>query len=257
MQYGARRGDGRRARVGRLRHRRRESLGAGCYVGACRSGGAAFRRRARGFVDAGAGRADRRRRGRCVRPGRHPRQQRRHDPPPRCARFHRGGLGRRRRREPEERVLPVAVGGAADGAAGARRQDREHRVDAVVPGRHPRAVVHGVEERRAGPHAAARERMGRARDQRERDRPRLHGDRQHRAAARGQPAQRRNPRPHPGRPLGRARRSRGRGRVPRVACIGLRARPHARRRRRVARTLTVLRGGRVMLSRFASTDSRT
>ena len=44
-----------------------------------------------------------------------------------------------------------------------RRQDRQHRLDAVLPGRHPRAVLHRDEERRRRPDPAARQRMGGAR----------------------------------------------------------------------------------------------
>ena len=67
--------------------------------------------------------------------------------------------------------LSQAVGQAVR-RAGWRRQDHQHRVDALLPGRHPRAVLHRVEERRRRPDAAARQRMGEAPHQRQRDRAR-------------------------------------------------------------------------------------
>ena len=61
------------------------------------------------------------------------------------------------------RVLPGAGGRAAMLARRARRQDHQHRLDALVPGRHPRAVLHREQERRRGPDPAAGQRVGGAR----------------------------------------------------------------------------------------------
>ena len=81
---------------------------------------------------------------------RHPRQQRRHHPPRRRARLHRARLGRGDRRQPEDGVLPVAGGGAACSSRRARRQDHQHRLDAVLPGRHPRAAYTAAKSGVAG-----------------------------------------------------------------------------------------------------------
>jgi 2-deoxy-D-gluconate 3-dehydrogenase len=56
-------------------------------------------------------------------------------------RFHGGGLGRGDRHQPQVHVLPVPGGGASHGPAGPR-QDHQHRFDAELPGRHPRAELH-------------------------------------------------------------------------------------------------------------------
>ena len=91
----------------------------------------------------------------------------------------------------------------------------------------------------AGLTTRARQRVGRARHQRQRHRARLHGHRQHRRpCATTRSAQRRHPRPHPRRPLGRARRSRRRGGVPRLAAPRTTSTATiAARRRRLARAL--------------------
>ena len=60
-------------------------------------------------------------------------------------------------------LLPLPGGGAAHDRPRARRQDHQHRLDAVLPGRHPRAVLHRVQERRRRPDQAARQRVGGAR----------------------------------------------------------------------------------------------
>ena len=48
-------------------------------------------------------------------------------------------------------------------ADGPRRQDHQHRLDAVVPGRRPRAVLHRAQERPRGPDQGAGQRVGGAR----------------------------------------------------------------------------------------------
>ncbi len=60
------------------------------------------------------------------------------------------------------------------------RKDHQHRLDALVPGRHHRAGLRRREGRARAAHQGARQRVGAARHQRQRDRARLHGDRQHR-----------------------------------------------------------------------------
>ena len=45
------------------------------------------------------------------------------------------------------RLLPLAGRGARDGQAG-RRQDHQHRLDAVLPGRHPHPLLYRHQERR-------------------------------------------------------------------------------------------------------------
>ena len=114
----------------------------------------------------------------------HPRQQRGHHPPQQRHRFHRGRLGRGARRESQVGVLPVAGGGAPHDPE-RRRQDHQHRVDAVVPGRHPRALLHRQQERHRRPHEAAGQRVGRERHQRERDRAGIFRHQQHGGAAGG------------------------------------------------------------------------
>ena len=59
------------------------------------------------------------------------------------------------------------------------REDREHRVDAQLPGRDHRARVHGVQVGRRRADQGARQRVGRARGQRQRRRSRLHRHREH------------------------------------------------------------------------------
>ena len=85
------------------------------------------------------------------------------------------------------------------------------------------------------PGQGARQRMGAARRQRQRDRARLHRDRQHAGAARRRRAQPRDPRPDPRRPLGRAERPRRRHGLPRLARIRLCLRHRPPGRRRMAR----------------------
>ena len=91
-------------------------------------------------------------------------QQCRHHPPRRCGRFHRGRLGRRDGRQPQVAVLPLpGLWPAGACRAGRPRQDRQHRLGAELPGRHPRRVLHRLQARRARHHAAAGQRMGGAR----------------------------------------------------------------------------------------------
>ena len=86
------------------------------------------------------------------------------------------------------RVSPVPRGRQAH--AGARaRQDREHRLAAVVPGRDHRAGLRGVQGRRRAADQGARQRMGGQGRERQRDRARLHPHRQHRGAGGGPGAQ--------------------------------------------------------------------
>src|SRR5690606_16967951 len=125
------------------------------------------------------------------------------------------------------------------------RQDRQHRLDALVPGRHPRALVHRFQERHRWHHPAAGQRVGGQGRERQCDRTGLHGHRQHRAAARRRRPQPRDPRPHPGRALGRTVRPGRYRRVPVQQRIGLRQRRGASGRRRLAGALTRLsRNGR-------------
>ena len=122
-------------------------------------------------------------------PPRHPGQQRRHHPPRPAAGTPGAGLGRRAGGQPRRGVPPVPGGRPALRRAG-RRQDHQRRLDAVVPGRHPGARLRRLQARRRRPHQGVRQRTGRPRRQRQRDRARLHGHRQHRRAARrrGPPA---------------------------------------------------------------------
>jgi 2-deoxy-D-gluconate 3-dehydrogenase len=64
------------------------------------------------------------------------------------------------------------------------RQDHQHRLDAVLPGRHPGAVLHRLQERVMGMTRLLANEWGRHGHQHQRHRARLHGHRQHRAAAR-------------------------------------------------------------------------
>ena len=93
---------------------------------------------------------------------RHPGQQCRHHPPRRRGRFQRGGLGRGDRHQPQDALLPLPGGGATHDRAG-QRQDRQHRLDAELPGRHPGAELYGVQSGRGRADQGARQRMGAAR----------------------------------------------------------------------------------------------
>ena len=74
--------------------------------------------------------------------------------------------------------------GPSHARARRRRQDRQRRLAALVPGRRHRARLRRGQGRRRAAHQGARQRVGVARHQRERDRARLHGDRQHDRAPR-------------------------------------------------------------------------
>ena len=85
--------------------------------------------------------------------------------------------------------------GAAHGRAQGARQDHQHRLDAVLPGRHPRAVLHR-EQDAASPgitRLLANEWAAQG-HQRQRDRAGLHRHQQHRGAARRRRPQPRDPR---------------------------------------------------------------
>ena len=126
--------------------------------------------------------------------------------------------------------------GAAHDRAGPR-QDHQHRLDAVLPGRHPRADLHRVEERRRRPHQAlANEWAGKGINVN--------------AIAPGyiatnntaalQADETRNRQILERIPAGRwgdADRPRRRGGLPRLGGVRLRPRPHPRRRRRLAGAL--------------------
>ncbi len=92
--------------------------------------------------------------GRSLRPARYPGQQRRDHPPRRFARFHRGGLGRGARHQPQGAVLPLPGRRAPHGRLGQpderARQDRQYRLAAELSGRHPRAQLHRQQERVGG-----------------------------------------------------------------------------------------------------------
>ena len=75
-----------------------------------------------------------------------------------------------------------------------RRHDRQHRLAALVPGRHPRAGLHRLQARRRRPHQRAGQRVGGAGHQRQRHRAGLHRHQQHRRAARRRRPQPRDPR---------------------------------------------------------------
>lgn len=66
-----------------------------------------------------------------------------------------------------------------------RRQDHQYCLHALFPWRHPRAVLHRIEERRDGRDPSAGERVGAAQHQRQRDCAGLHGHQQYPAAACG------------------------------------------------------------------------
>ena len=69
------------------------------------------------------------------------------------------------------------------------RQDRQHRLAALVSGRHHRARLRRVQGRRRAADQGARQRVGGQGRQRQRDRARLHPHRQHRGARRRPGAQ--------------------------------------------------------------------
>ncbi len=86
------------------------------------------------------------------------------------------------------------------------RQDHQHRVAARVSGRHHRARLRGRQGRRRAADQGARQRVGVASHQRQRDRARLHGDGQHHRAPAGRDALPADHRTDSGRPVGPARR---------------------------------------------------
>ena len=97
------------------------------------------------------------------------------------------------------------------------------------------SVVRGEQGRRLAADDGARERVGAARRQRERDRAGLRQDGPQRThLARRPGADGADQRPHPRRPLGRARRHRRRRRLPLLGRLGLRAGRDAAGRRRLA-----------------------
>ncbi len=147
--------------------------------------------------------AHRRRGRRQTRRPAHPREQRRHHPPQQRHRLHRGRLGRGARRQSQVGVLPVAGRGAPHDSRG-RRQDHQHRLDAVVPGRHSRAFLHRQQERHRRAHETARQRVGGERHQRQCHRARILRHQQHGGVAGRREAQRGNSRAHSRRTLGRS-----------------------------------------------------
>ncbi len=114
----------------------------------------------------------------------------------------------------KSRVLPVPGGGAATCVAQGARQDHQHRLAAVVPGRHPRACpTPPARARIAGRHQAARQRVGGQGHQRERHRAGLLRHRQHRRPLRADESatsatSSRVSRPAAGAAPGRSRRAR-------------------------------------------------
>ena len=108
--------------------------------------------------------------------------------------------------------------GAPDGRARGR-QDHLHRVDAELSGRGQRRSLHGVEIGCRRARSRARERVGAARRERERDRPGLLRNRQHTTAARRSGTVTRDPRADPRRPVGRPGRPGGGDRLPRVGAL--------------------------------------
>ena len=108
-----------------------------------------------------------------------------------------------------------------------RRQDRQHRLAAVLPGRHPRALLHGSKSGMAGLTKLLANEWAAKGINVNAIAPGLHRHQQHRGAARRRGAQRGNPRPHSGGALGRGR--------PTSA-----ARPYSWRRRRRIRSGIVL-----------------
>ena len=88
--------------------------------------------------------------------------------------------------------------------ADGRRQDHQHRLAAVLSGRHSHSVLHGEQERPCGPDAASRLRVGGEGNQRQRHRAGLFCDQQYRGPARRREAQQRDPATYSCRPLGRS-----------------------------------------------------
>ena len=118
-----------------------------------------------------------------------------------------------------------------------RRQDHQHRVAAVLSGRHSHSVLHSEQERGRGPDAASGLRVGGEGNQRERDSAGLFRDQQYRCSPQRSEAKQRDPQPYSCGALGRSLRSRRGRRVPRVHGGRLRPRSRTSRRWRVARTL--------------------
>ena len=148
---------------------------------------------------------------------------------PRPRRLGRGDRGESHR---DLRALPAR---RPDHGRPGQRQDREHRVGAQLPGRVSRLVVRGEQGRRLAADDGARERVGAARRQRERDRAGLRQDGAERPhLARRPGADGADQRPHPRRPLGRARGHGRRRRLPLLGRLGLRAGRDAAGRRRLA-----------------------
>ena len=94
------------------------------------------------------------------------------------------GLGRHDRGQPHLRLRALPARRRADGAARGR-QDRHDRVDAELPGWIPRGRLQRLEGRRRPAHEGARERVGAARSQRQRDRAGVREDRRSTATSGG------------------------------------------------------------------------
>src|SRR5205807_3716380 len=165
--------------------------------------------------------------------GGYPREQRgRHHARP-CARCDAGGMEAGPPGQPPCRV-PALPGRRPGDAAAAARKDHQYRVADELRGWHPGEPLHGQQGRGRTADQGARERVGAARHQRQRDRPRLHRHRPHPPAAGRHDPQPGHPRPHPGRAVGAAGRPRRSGRVSRLGRIRLHPRPSPGRRRRMA-----------------------
>ena len=145
------------------------------------------------------------------------RREPRHRPARARARARARRLGRGARDQPDVRVRALSPCRPDHGRAGPR-EDRHRRLDAQLLGRAQRLVVRREQGRRRTADEGARQRVGAARRQRQRDRARVLQDGAHRRhlARRSRP-ERADPRPTPGGPVGRARRSQGRCRLPRLA----------------------------------------
>ena len=176
--------DGARGR-GRRHHRGQ------CVAGAVRQRGAGGGRGSRQDVRGPPRRLRRPRRGRRARraagrrpSGRHPGQQRGHHRAGARRRPHGRVVGPGHRGRPVQPVRADPGGRAADGRP-RRREGHLHRLDAELPGRGQRGELHGRQERHRGHDPGARERVGAARGERERDRSRLLRHRQHRGPAPG------------------------------------------------------------------------
>ena len=114
---------------------------------------------------------------------RRPRQQRRNDSAKPGGRARRQGLGRGLRGQPHGAVRAHPRDRPAH--AGARsREDRLHRLAPLVPGRDQRPRVRSEQGWHRAADEGVRERVGRARRQRQRGRAGLHRDRQHAGAPR-------------------------------------------------------------------------